>query len=102
MQWIALNLKSKWDIIARKGLELQITEYGQTPKQIFSKPHPKRFTDNLSDDFIKENPSFPTTKHINFSEKDIELVQNIDENLLGSMQINIKINGKSKSDNFLF
>jgi len=86
------ELNNEHDSVSRKALEIQITEYGQTPKQIFSKPHPKRFTSKVTDDFIKENNNFPATKHINFTEKDFELVQNIDESLLGSSHINIKIN----------
>lgn len=28
-------------------MEIQVNEYGQTPKQIFNKPHPKRFSSKL-------------------------------------------------------
>lgn len=80
-------------------MEIQITEYGQTPKQIFSKPHPKRFSAKISDDFIKEKESnFHVTKHINFTEKDFELVENIDDNFLGFSHINIRINDEFYDD----
>ncbi len=85
-------------------MEIQITEYGQTPKQIFSKPHPKRFTSKVSDDFIKENSNVNITKHINFnfSEKDFELVENIDDNFLGLSHINIKINDEfNENEDFI-
>lgn len=85
------ELNNDLDSVSRRALEIQITEYGQTPKQIFTKPHPKRFTTKVSDEFINENSN--SLKQINFTEKDFEMVQNIDENLLGGSHINIKING---------
>jgi factor associated with neutral sphingomyelinase activation len=89
------ELSNASDLVSRRALEIQITEYGQTPKQIFSKPHPKRFTNKLSDDLIKENSLAQGLKQINFTEKDFELVQNIDDSLLGGSHINIKISDKS-------
>jgi factor associated with neutral sphingomyelinase activation len=36
------------DIVAKKAIEIQVNEYGQTPKQLFKKPHPKRFSNKIS------------------------------------------------------
>lgn len=38
----AVEIESVEDPIERKGLEAQINEFGQTPKQIFKHPHPPR------------------------------------------------------------
>eukprot|EP00003_Mantamonas_plastica_P029449 TRINITY_DN697_c0_g1_i8.p1 TRINITY_DN697_c0_g1~~TRINITY_DN697_c0_g1_i8.p1 ORF type:complete len:766 (-),score=276.56 TRINITY_DN697_c0_g1_i8:87-2384(-) len=38
----AVDIDSIDDPVERKGLEAQINEFGQTPKQLFKKPHPKR------------------------------------------------------------
>lgn len=88
--------------ITRRALEIQITEYGQTPKQIFFKPHPKRFTNKLAGDLLKENSLIQGLKHINFTEKDFELVQNLDENLLGASHIHIKLPDEINSKIFFF
>lgn len=38
----AVDLDTIRDINDRHGLEIQIMEFGQIPKQIFTLPHPKR------------------------------------------------------------
>ena len=38
----AVDMDSIEDPITRKSLEAQITEFGQTPKQLFTAPHPRR------------------------------------------------------------
>lgn len=38
----AVDLDTIQDINDRHGLEIQIMEFGQIPKQIFTLPHPKR------------------------------------------------------------
>lgn len=96
------ELANTHDPISRRALEIQITEYGQTPKQIFFKPHPKRFTNNkLSDNSMKENSLGQALKQINFTEKDFELVQNLDENLLGASHIHIKLPNENISKSFI-
>lgn len=40
----AVDLDTIRDINDRHGLEVQIMEFGQIPKQIFTLPHPKRLT----------------------------------------------------------
>lgn len=46
----AIDLDTIRDINDRHGLEVQIMEFGQIPKQVFTLPHPKRLTSapNLS------------------------------------------------------
>jgi factor associated with neutral sphingomyelinase activation len=39
----AIDLDSIEDPQQRRSFELQINEFGQTPKQLFARPHPKRF-----------------------------------------------------------
>ena len=38
----AVDIESVTDPMERKGLEAQINEFGQTPKQLFKEPHPRR------------------------------------------------------------
>lgn len=38
----AIDLDTVQDINDRHGLEVQIMEFGQIPKQVFTLPHPKR------------------------------------------------------------
>jgi len=40
----AVDLDTIQDINDRLGLEVQIMEFGQIPKQVFTLPHPKRST----------------------------------------------------------
>lgn len=40
----AINLDTIKDLNDRHGLEVQIMEFGQIPKQVFKLPHPKRLT----------------------------------------------------------
>lgn len=40
----AVDLDTIQDINDRHGLEVQIMEFGQIPKQVFTLPHPKRLT----------------------------------------------------------
>jgi len=40
----AIDLDTIRDINDRHGLEVQIMEFGQIPKQVFTLPHPKRLT----------------------------------------------------------
>jgi hypothetical protein len=40
----AVDVESIDDPIERAGIEAQISEFGQTPKQLFTQPHPQRFT----------------------------------------------------------
>lgn len=95
------ELNNTQDPISRRALEIQITEYGQTPRQIFFTPHPKRFSNNLTNDLTKQNSFVKGVKHIHFTEQDLELVQNIDDNLLGSTHITIKNPLKSISNYFI-
>jgi hypothetical protein len=53
------------DPISRKAIEIQVNEYGQTPKQLFKNPHPKRFSSKICEIFIDE-----TNKIINFNLKE--------------------------------
>lgn len=39
----AIDISKERDPIQREALQVQINEFGQTPKQIFDKPHPQRF-----------------------------------------------------------
>ena len=39
-----INLDQLSDPVQRAALEVQITEFGQTPKQLFTALHPQRFT----------------------------------------------------------
>jgi factor associated with neutral sphingomyelinase activation len=44
----AVDLDTIRDINDRHGLEVQIMEFGQIPKQVFTLPHPKRLTPALN------------------------------------------------------
>ena len=53
------------DTISRNAIEIQVNEYGQTPKQLFKLPHPKRFSNKISEIFINDE----TSKIINLTIK---------------------------------
>ena len=40
----AVDIEKVRDPQERKSIEAQINEFGQTPHQVFVRPHPKRFT----------------------------------------------------------
>jgi hypothetical protein len=44
------------DPISRKAIEIQVNEYGQTPKQLFKLPHPKRYSNKIQEIFIECSP----------------------------------------------
>lgn len=44
------------DSISRKAIEIQVNEYGQTPKQLFKLPHPKRYSNKIHEIFIESSP----------------------------------------------
>lgn len=46
----AVDLDTIRDANDRHGIEVQIMEFGQVPKQVFTLPHPKR---QISHDFIR-------------------------------------------------
>lgn len=37
------------DPIEKKAMEIQVNEYGQTPRQLFKTPHPKKFSNKVND-----------------------------------------------------
>jgi hypothetical protein len=53
----AINLYAIKDINDRHGLEVQIMEFGQIPKQIFKLPHPERL---VAADLIRSEICFST------------------------------------------
>lgn len=44
----------------RHALEVQIMEFGQVPKQLFTKPHVKRITHQITKPLVKEKTPFNT------------------------------------------
>jgi hypothetical protein len=44
----AVDLEAEMDPLVRNGLQRQIQEFGQTPKQLFIEPHPKKFATKVS------------------------------------------------------
>ena len=59
-----IDIEDYSDPKERSVIEIQVSEYGQVPKQLFFAPHPKRFTSKISEistsslkiaDFYKEN-----------------------------------------------
>lgn len=57
----AIDLDTIKDINDRHGLEVQIMEFGQIPKQIFTLPHPKRF---IAGDFLCSESRILGQKHL--------------------------------------
>ncbi len=43
------------DAVTKNAIEIQVNEYGQSPKQLFKSPHPKRFSANNDEEIIKES-----------------------------------------------
>jgi factor associated with neutral sphingomyelinase activation len=73
------------DPIEKKAIEIQVNEYGQTPRQIFKTPHPKKYS-NKNENVIEDlnnsqksrqvpgttsnpNPNKFNLEDINFSKK---------------------------------
>lgn len=50
----SVDLNKIQDPIQRRAIEIQVNEYGQTPKQIFKNPHPKRFSNKITEIFLIE------------------------------------------------
>jgi hypothetical protein len=48
-----VDINSIQDPLSRRAIEIQVNEYGQTPKQLFNKPHPKKFCSKQTE--IKNN-----------------------------------------------
>ena len=55
----SVNLSAIEDPQQKQAVKAQIEEYGQTPKQLFSKPHPKRMTAAEANPTPKSNPTQP-------------------------------------------
>lgn len=49
-----VDIDKETDPLTKNALEVQVNEYGQTPKQIFKKPHPKKFSNQIKEIFINE------------------------------------------------
>lgn len=66
----SVDLDNIKDIHERHSLEVQIMEFGQTPKQIFSQPHPERCCTilprslSLTDDTMPETPQEAATEEV--------------------------------------
>ena len=58
------------DTLQKNAIEMQVNEYGQTPKQLFNKPHPKRFSGKINEIILHEE--MEKIKLIHESEKLIE------------------------------
>jgi len=58
----SVNLDEISDLNERYGLEVQISEFGQIPKMIFSKPHPQRYS-SIPLAIPIHSPSKPTSQH---------------------------------------
>lgn len=44
-----IELDKIFDPIEKKAIEIQVNEYGQTPRQLFKTPHPKRYSNKVND-----------------------------------------------------
>lgn len=74
-----IELDKIFDPIEKKAIEIQVNEYGQTPRQLFKISHPKKYSnkinDLMNDDINLQNARQPikTTKFnledINFCKK---------------------------------
>ena len=79
------------DQIELRALETQVSEFGQCPKMLFTSPHPKKYSNKLTD-----LPKFSETK-ISENSFDIEIKENQiedEQNLKKSVkETKITING---------
>ena len=46
----AVDIEAESDPLIRNGLQRQIQEFGQTPKQLFIEPHPRKFALKVGSD----------------------------------------------------
>jgi hypothetical protein len=50
-----IELEKIFDPIEKKAIEIQVNEYGQTPRQLFKTPHPKRFSNKINESVSGED-----------------------------------------------
>ena len=88
-----IELDKIFDPIEKKAVEIQVNEFGQTPRQLFKTPHPKKYSnkvnDTVSDDLNIQNPRSNLINNnsnskfniddINFSKKKGKLILNYTE-----------------------
>ena len=48
-----VDLEKILDPKEKLAVQIQVIEYGQTPKQLFKKPHPKRFSNKITEIFLE-------------------------------------------------
>ncbi|KAG7204147.1 hypothetical protein KM043_001989 [Ampulex compressa] len=73
----AVDLDTIRDINDRHGLEVQIMEFGQIPKQIFTSPHPNRSVPVMNT--LHNKPSLTSPLHASGSESSSGMVFNLRE-----------------------
>ena len=56
-----IELDKIFDPIEKKAIEIQVNEYGQTPRQLFKSPHPKRFSNKINETVGEDNQRKSTT-----------------------------------------
>ena len=52
-----IELDKIFDPIEKKAIEIQVNEYGQTPRQLFKIPHPKKYSNKVNDTINDESNS---------------------------------------------
>jgi len=84
----AVNIETITDPFERQVLEAQINEFGQTPRQLFTTPHPQRL------------PSSSRNQNLNIELCDLEEnINHLYNSLNNSDDININNNNNSNSNN---
>ncbi len=109
------------DSISRKAIEIQVNEYGQTPKQLFKLPHPKRYSNKIHEIFIESSPKIINltikpefvediqikeeddvfqSDSLETREKEISLIEEINENENKKSQFDIIYEERNAEFNF--
>lgn len=54
-----IELDKIFDPIEKKAIEIQVNEYGQTPRQLFKTPHPKKYSNKINETVVVDDSNLP-------------------------------------------
>jgi hypothetical protein len=80
------------DPIQRRAFEVQISEFGQTPKQIFFKKHPQKFSDVIKPQFGEMPKMFAS------QQKEVEEYKEVYKPKDSSFDVNVQRNASNSDD----
>ena len=64
MTYFGTDIDAEEDPVKRNALETMIKTYGQTPRQLFTAPHPPKLKSRIADENVKKEAEFPLCENI--------------------------------------